>query len=59
MRGNYELTRSDALGAPDRQKMPPATKRRRKNCGVPPPAAFDIDMLPGSSNLTALGSGLN
>ncbi len=34
--------------------MPLATKRRRKNRGVPPPAAFDIDALPASSNLTAL-----
>lgn len=29
-------------------------KRRRKNRGMPPPATFDIDTLPGSSNLTAL-----
>lgn len=29
-------------------------KPRRKNRGVPPPAMFDIDKLPGSSNLTAL-----
>lgn len=29
-------------------------KRRRKNRGIPPPAPFDIDTLPGSSNLTAL-----
>ena len=34
--------------------MPRATKRRRKNRGMPPPATFDIDTLPGSSNLTAL-----
>jgi len=33
--------------------MPGATKRPRKNRGVPPPATFDIDTLPGSSNLTA------
>jgi hypothetical protein len=29
-------------------------QRRRKNRGVPAPATFDIDTLPGSSNLTAL-----
>lgn len=29
-------------------------KRPRKNRGMPPPATFDIDSLPGSSNLTAL-----
>ena len=34
--------------------MPRAMKRRRKNRGMPPPAMFDIDTLPGSSNLTAL-----
>jgi hypothetical protein len=34
--------------------MPRATKRGRKNRGVPPPATFDIDTLPGSANLTVL-----
>ena len=34
--------------------MPRATKRPRKNRRVPPPATFDIDTLPSSSNLTAL-----
>ena len=34
--------------------MPRATKRPRKNRGVPPPATFDVDTLPGSSNLTVL-----
>jgi hypothetical protein len=34
--------------------MPLAAKRHRKNRGMPPPATFDIDTLPGSSNLTAL-----
>lgn len=29
-------------------------KRVRKNRGMPPPATFDIDTLPGGSNLTAL-----
>lgn len=27
---------------------------KRKNRGMPPPATFDFDKLPGSSNLTAL-----
>jgi hypothetical protein len=54
MRGKDEMTQIEALGSPNRQKMPLATKRRRKNRGVPPPAAFDIDTLPGGSNLTAL-----
>ena len=53
MRGKDEMTRIEALGSPNDRKMPPATKRRRKNRGIPPPAAFDIDTLPGSSNLTA------
>ena len=34
--------------------MSPVMKRHRKNRGVPPPATFSIDTLPGSSNLTAL-----
>jgi hypothetical protein len=34
--------------------MPRAAKRHRKNRGMPLPATFDIDRLPGSSNLTAL-----
>jgi hypothetical protein len=49
-----EKTRIEALGSPDSRKMPRATKRHRKNRGIPPPATFDIDTLPGSSNLTAL-----
>ena len=53
MRGKDEMTQIEALGSLNRLKMPLATKRRRKNRGVPPPAAFDIDTLPGSSNLTA------
>ena len=44
----------EALELPNSRKMPHATKRRRKNRGMPPPATFDIDALPGSSNLTAL-----
>ena len=47
------MTPTAALGS-GTQEMPPVTKRRRKNRGVPPPAAFDVDTLPGSANLTAL-----
>jgi hypothetical protein len=54
MSGNHEKTRIEAVGSPGTLKMPRVTKRRRKNRGVPPPATFDIDTLPGSSNLTAL-----
>ncbi|MHB0769824.1 hypothetical protein ACYCVF_07410 [Bradyrhizobium sp. 1.29L] len=54
MRGKHEKTRIEAFGSADSSKMPRAMKRRRKNRGVPPPATFDIDTLPGSSNLTAL-----
>jgi hypothetical protein len=49
-----EETRIGVSGSPDSKEMPLATKRRRKNRGVPPPATFDIDALPGSSNLTAM-----
>lgn len=54
MDGKDERTRIEALGSPDRTETPRPTKRRRKNRGMPPPAPFDIDTLPGSSNLTAL-----
>lgn len=54
MRGKDEKTRIEAFGPADSSKMPRGMKRRRKNRGVPPPATFDIDTLPGSSNLTAL-----
>ena len=54
MRGKDEETRIEALGSPNSRKMSRATKRHRKNRGMPPPATFDIDTLPGSSNLTAL-----
>jgi hypothetical protein len=47
-------SRIEALGSPGSHKMPSATKRHRKNRGMPPPATFDIDTLPSSSNLTAL-----
>ena len=54
MGGNDEKTRISAFKSPVSRKMPRATKRHRKNRGMPPPATFDIDTLPGSSNLTAL-----
>lgn len=54
MRGNDEQNRIEAFGSPAGRKMPRATKRHRKNRGMPPPATFDIDTLPGSSNLTSL-----
>lgn len=54
MRGKDEKTRIEVFGSPDTGKLPLATKRRRKNRGMPPPATFDIETLPGSSNLTAL-----
>lgn len=54
VRGKDEKTQIEAFGAPDCRQTPHAAKRLRKNRGVPPPATFDIDTLPGSSNLTAL-----
>jgi hypothetical protein len=51
MGGEDEKTRVEALGSPNSREMPHATKRPRKNRGVPPPATFDIDTLPGSSNI--------
>ncbi|MET3906082.1 hypothetical protein ABID59_000403 [Bradyrhizobium sp. S3.3.6] len=54
MHGKDEMTRIEASGSPNSRKMPPATKRSRKNRGMPPPATFDIETLPGSSNLTAI-----
>ncbi|GLR90920.1 hypothetical protein [Bradyrhizobium iriomotense] len=54
MSGKDEKTTIETLGSASSQKMPHATKRHRKNRGMPPPATFDIDVLPGSSNLTAL-----
>jgi hypothetical protein len=54
MGGKDERTRIEAFGSPGGRKMPRTTKRVRKNRGMPPPATFDIDALPGSSNLTAL-----
>jgi hypothetical protein len=54
MSGKDEKTRIEALGSPGSWQMPRATKRHRKNRGMPPPATFDIDTLPCSTNLTAL-----
>ncbi|MDH2348144.1 hypothetical protein [Bradyrhizobium sp. SSUT77] len=54
MAGKDEKTQIEAFESAGSSKMPRATKRRRKNRGMPPPATFDIDTLPGSSNLTAL-----
>ncbi|MDE5446277.1 hypothetical protein FXV83_26305 [Bradyrhizobium hipponense] len=54
MSGKGEKTPIEALGPPSNRKIPRATKRRRKNRGMPPPATLDINTLPGSSNLTAL-----
>lgn len=54
MSGKDEKTGIEALGSPGNRKMPGVAKRHRKNRGMPPPATFDIDTLPGSSNLTAL-----
>ncbi|WP_167529244.1 hypothetical protein [Bradyrhizobium macuxiense] len=53
MHGKGEKSRIEAFGLPDSGKMPHAAKRGRKNRGMPPPATFDIETLPGSSNLTA------
>ncbi|WP_257169709.1 hypothetical protein [Bradyrhizobium sp. SRS-191] len=55
MGGKTDVTSSvDATGSTSSDQIATTTKRPRKNRGVPPPARFDIDALPGSSNLTAL-----
>lgn len=54
MGGEDEKNRIETFGAAGTRETLRPTKRRRKNRGVPPPAPFDIDTLPGSSNLTAL-----
>lgn len=54
MCGKDEKTRIEVFESPDSGKMACGTKRYRKNRGMPPPATFDIDTLPGSSNLTSL-----
>jgi hypothetical protein len=54
MGGKDQRTPVEVFGSADSGKIATATKRYRKNRGMPPPATFDIDTLPGSSNLTAL-----
>jgi hypothetical protein len=54
VRGKDEMTRIEAFGSLSSTEMPRAAKRHRDNRGMPPPATFDIDRLPGSSKLTAL-----
>jgi hypothetical protein len=54
MDGEDEKTGIETFGSHACRNMPRAAKRPRKNRGLPPPATFDIDTLPGSSNLTAL-----
>ena len=54
MSGKDDKTRIKASGSPDSRKTTGDTKRIRKNRSMPPPAKFDIDTLPGGSNLTAL-----
>lgn len=54
MSGKDKETRVKALGSPHSRKTAANTKRIRKNRSMPPPAKFDIDALPGGSNLTAL-----
>jgi hypothetical protein len=54
MHGDDEKTLIEALGSPSDRKMPFDSNRHRKNRRMPPPGTFDIDTLPGSSNLTAL-----
>lgn len=54
MSGKDEKTRIKTSGSPDSWKTACNRKRIRKNRSMPPPAKFDIDTLPGASNLTAL-----
>lgn len=54
MGGRAGMTPVDATGSTSPDQSATTTKRPRKNRGVPPPARFDIDALPGSSILTAL-----
>ncbi|MVT68757.1 hypothetical protein GPL21_27085 [Bradyrhizobium pachyrhizi] len=54
MNGNDDQNRIEAIESQDSSKTTRAAKRRRKSRGMPPPATFDIDTLPGSSNLTVL-----
>lgn len=54
MCGKDEKTRIEVFESPDSGKTLCGTKRYRRNRGMPAPATFDIDTLPGSSNLTSL-----
>lgn len=54
MGGKNGMTPVEPTGSTSTDQIPNTTKQPRKNRGVPPPARFDIDALPGSSNLTAL-----
>jgi hypothetical protein len=54
MHGKDEKARTEAFRSAGSNAVSRATKRYRKNRGMPPPATFDIETLPGSSNLTAL-----
>ncbi|MGY3582894.1 hypothetical protein ACVIGB_008041 [Bradyrhizobium sp. USDA 4341] len=54
MSSEDEKTRIEVSASPGNKQTVRATDRRRKHRGMPPPATFDIDTLPGSSNLTAL-----
>jgi hypothetical protein len=54
MSGKDEETWIATVGQPGNRTTPHTRNRPRKNRGMPPPAAFDIDTLPASSNLTAL-----
>ncbi|WP_198959263.1 hypothetical protein [Bradyrhizobium canariense] len=54
MSGKDEKSPIETFVSPSSRKMPPATKRHRKNRGMPRPAAYEVETLPGSSNLTAL-----
>ena len=54
MGGDDEKTLIEALGSLSDRKTPFASNRHRENRRMPPPATFDIDTLPSSSNLTAL-----
>ena len=49
-----EEARIEISGSPSSVEMSSTARRPRKNRGVPPPATFDIDTLPGGSNLTVL-----
>ncbi|VIO78989.1 hypothetical protein CI1B_76240 [Bradyrhizobium ivorense] len=54
MSSNCGKLRIEAPGSTSTRDVAGPTKRPRKSRGMPPPATFDIDSLPGSSNLTAL-----